>query len=146
MTTFLDPVAAMIAKIRTDWAADGDPLPIVVPNDDSADLNLDAGFVALIPNITSSDFASINGSNPKVRTLGILEINIHTIINTGIAEGLAYAEQISGYIRGRDISGVEMFSPTVARGYEIGYNTQGKYWLTPVMCGFRYETHQSIVD
>jgi len=144
MSYFLDHISAVVAHIQTEWTAVGAPLPIVLPNDDASDLDLSGGFVFIRPNLTDTNFASINGTNPKVRSFGVLEINIHTLMNTGIGEGLTYAAQFGGFIRGRMISGVEMYAPTVASGETISYNDQGKYWLTPVTCGFRFDENLTI--
>lgn len=144
MTSFLDQIAAVIDHIQTEWTAAGAPLPLLTPNDDGADLDLSSGFVFIRPNITETNFASINGTNPKSRSYGVLEINIHTPMNTGIAQGLTYASQFAGFIRGRMISTVEMYAPTVDSGMEISYTNQGKYWLTPVTCGFRFDEHLPI--
>ena len=145
MTAFLDQIAAMVAHVDTQWAAAGAPLPLIRPNDDAEDLDLSNGFVFIRPNISGTDFVSINGNNPRVRTFGVLEINIHTLTNTGIGQGLTYAAQFAGFIRGQFISSeIEMFAPTVDSGQEVSYNKQGRYWLTPVTCGFRFDENYAI--
>ena len=139
-TRFFDINKAAYDQLVANWTT----LPAILDNDDGEGLDLTAGYVQISMNSFSSDPASINGSTPKIRTSGTFTINILTPQNQSIGKGMSYASQIAQFFSGTNFSGVQMLMPAPSAAQSIK-NPKGQFWLTPLICGFYYDTNITIL-
>ncbi|OGO14147.1 MAG: hypothetical protein A2Y53_05670 [Chloroflexi bacterium RBG_16_47_49] len=139
-TLIFDYHKAIIDRFTANWTT----LPAILENDDGEGLTISSGFVKISFFTANSDFATINAGNPKIRTTGIVIFEIFTPQNEEIGDGLTYAGQIATIFRGKTFSGVSCFSPRIENGKEISYS-KSKYWITPLLCPFRYDKYITIL-
>ena len=140
-TIFFDIYKAVYDQLTGNWTT----LPTIMANDDGAGEDLSSGFIEIEQGIMSGDRASINGATPKVRVTGAFTINIMTPQNEAVGKGLSYASQIGQYFNGANISNVQMFISSVGSARKVDKSPKGRFWLTPLICDFYYDTNITIV-
>ena len=140
MTAFLDQTAAVISRLEANFAT----LPVVIDNDDASDKDLTSGYVYCEVVWQDARQASINGPNPLFRHTGVVNIEINTPVNQGQGTGLTYAATIAAIFRGQSFSDLLFFAPSIVVAQRQS-NQYGEFWMTPVICGFQYDEHFSIM-
>lgn len=133
---YLDCVKSIYDRISDNWST----LPILLDNDKGETLDLTSGFVYFRVIFTNSNPATINNSNPKVRTIGQANLHVFTPLNTGVGLGLTYAGELAQYIRNVTIGDVLFFSPVILSGQQ-NTMSKGEFWETPLTCPFQYDKH-----
>lgn len=119
-------------------------LPVTVDNTDDTGKALSGGFVHFKTDFVSTDFNTINGHYPRVQAEGFYEIKIFTLQNTGIGQGLIYADTLADLFRGKMFEGIETLAPTVLSSEQID-NAKGQFWLTVLIIPFRYDINVTTI-
>ena len=119
-------------------------LPVTSSNTDDTGKTLASGFVHFKVDFSSTNFSTINGYYPRVKALGFYEIKIFTLQNTGMGQGLIYADTLADLFRGKMFEGIETLDPTVLSAEQIE-NSKGQFWLTVLIIPFRYDINVSTI-
>lgn len=130
-----------MTKLITDrLAANYSGLPIVLDNDDAAGITKTNGFVYFSVVTTKADPATINGANPKYRTIGYIRASFMLPDNIGQKQALQLADTFSDIYRAKSFNSVFCYTPFIDNGKKVEYNN-ANYYNLEWYCPFRFDEH-----
>lgn len=141
-TLFFDITQDIVKYLDDNWA-NPDSVPILYENEDHSQHDITNGFVRITVEMPKSNNVTINGYNPRVRTIGMAVVDVYTDHNAGPGKGLNYISQIASVFRNKSFSGILMRAPDVLGSREDIFN-KSRYWKISLLCPFQHDINISI--